>query len=220
MSMRELPAVSGTVRPLLKERQRREREELILEAAEAILAEKGYHAMAMEEIAVRVGIAKGTVYLHFPSKDDLVVALFEREFGAFRQAVEDAAATPGTARSRLEQILRQTYDGMRGRRPHLLLTLAADPAVHSEQIAKRLALREQMNQVNGAIRTILEQGQATGELDPTIPPAVMLTMFLGLLSPRSYEPLLDEYGMSPAELVAYVGRIFFSGITRTRTLEK
>jgi hypothetical protein len=48
----------------------------------------------------------------------------------------------------------------------------------------------------------------------------MLTMFLGLLSPRSYEPLLDEYGMSPAELVAYVGRIFFSGITCTRTLEK
>src|ERR687886_1674798 len=127
MSIRELPAVSGTVRPSLKERQRREREELILEAAEVLLAEKGYHAMAMEEIAARVGIAKGTVYLHFPSRDDLVVALFEREFGAFRQAVEEAAATPGTARSRLEQILRQTYDGMRGRRGQLFLAPPPHP---------------------------------------------------------------------------------------------
>src|ERR671927_1349789 len=111
MSMRELPAVSGTVRPSLKERQRREREELILEAAEALLAEKGYHAMAMEEIAARVGIAKGTVYLHFPSKDDLVVALFERDLAAFRAVVEAAANSPGTARARLEQILTQTYTG-------------------------------------------------------------------------------------------------------------
>jgi AcrR family transcriptional regulator len=52
----------------LKDRQREERERLILEAAEELLAEKGYHEMSIDDIAARVGVSKGTVYLHFPSK--------------------------------------------------------------------------------------------------------------------------------------------------------
>ena len=62
----------------LKEKQRQEREELILQAAEEVLAEKGYYETSVDEIAARVGIAKGTVYLHFPGKEDLVIAILER----------------------------------------------------------------------------------------------------------------------------------------------
>ena len=54
----------------LKDRQREERERLILEAAEELLAEKGYHEMSIDEIAARVGVSKGTVYLHFSSKEE------------------------------------------------------------------------------------------------------------------------------------------------------
>ncbi len=70
---------TGTPHRSLKERQRQERAALILQAAEEVLAEKGYHETSMDEIAARVGVAKGTVYLHFPSKEDLVFALFEQE---------------------------------------------------------------------------------------------------------------------------------------------
>ena len=210
-------AEPGPMRLSLRERQRLEREELILEAAEALLAEKGYHAMSMDEIATRVGIAKGTVYLHFPSKDDLVVALFERDLAAFRAVVEAAANSPGTARARLEQILTQTYTGMHNRRTRLLITLATDPTVRKELPDRRLELREHMCQVHSAIQTILEDGQAHGEFDPTIPTVVLRTMFLGLLSPHSYEPLLDAEGLSPTDLVRYVGRVFFSGITKVHT---
>src|SRR5581483_8243141 len=59
----------------LKERQRQEREQLILRAARELLMERGYHDMSIDEIAERVGISKGTVYLHFASKEDLVLAL-------------------------------------------------------------------------------------------------------------------------------------------------
>ena len=45
----------------LKDRQREERERLILEAAEELLAEKGYHEMSIDEIAARVGVSQGTV---------------------------------------------------------------------------------------------------------------------------------------------------------------
>src|SRR5579863_2249574 len=62
----------------LKEKQRREREELILQAAEEVFQEKGYYEASMDEIAARVGIAKGTIYTHFPGKEELVIELFNR----------------------------------------------------------------------------------------------------------------------------------------------
>src|SRR5215467_1676427 len=89
----------------LKEKQRKEREELILQAAEEVLAEKGYHETSMDEIAARVGIAKGTVYLHFPSKEDLVIALYERNIEKVSQAVEAILSSELTARAKMEQLL-------------------------------------------------------------------------------------------------------------------
>lgn len=50
----------------LKEKQREERRTLILQMGEEVLMEKGYYEASIDEIAARVGIAKGTVYLHFP----------------------------------------------------------------------------------------------------------------------------------------------------------
>ncbi len=88
---------STTTTRSLKEKQRQEREALILQAAEEVLAEKGYHETSMDEIAARVGIAKGTVYLHFPSKEDLVVALFEGNIQKMAQEVEVILSSELTA---------------------------------------------------------------------------------------------------------------------------
>src|SRR5258708_30382160 len=77
----------------LKERQRQEREDLILQAAEEILTEKGYYETSMDEIAARVGVAKGTLYLHFPGKEDLVFALFNREVETFTQLVQQTSSS-------------------------------------------------------------------------------------------------------------------------------
>src|SRR5947209_10098101 len=94
----------------LKEKQRQEREALILQAAEEILAEKGYHETSMDEIAARVGVAKGTVYLHFPSKEELVIAIFERSLQQVLQGLEEAFMQDGTNRAKLAAMFRFFYD--------------------------------------------------------------------------------------------------------------
>ena len=52
----------------LKEKQRQERVELIIQAAEAVLLEKGYYDTSMDDIANRVGIAKATIYPAFQGR--------------------------------------------------------------------------------------------------------------------------------------------------------
>jgi AcrR family transcriptional regulator len=52
--------------------------DLILDAADRLLASRGYRGLTMEELAEQVGIGKGTIYLHFRSKEELVLAHIDR----------------------------------------------------------------------------------------------------------------------------------------------
>ncbi len=52
--------------------------ELILDGVDALLARFGYRKMTMEDLARQVGIGKGTIYLHFPGKEELALAHVDR----------------------------------------------------------------------------------------------------------------------------------------------
>ena len=54
------------------------REEAIVQAVNRLLAEKGFDAMTVDEVAAKVGIAKASLYKHFPSKEDLAAAAMVR----------------------------------------------------------------------------------------------------------------------------------------------
>ncbi len=204
----------STIRSL-KEKQRQEREELILQAAEEMLAEKGYHETSMDEIAVRVGIAKGTVYLHFPSKEDLVMAIFERGMLKLLEGVEASIASETTTRAKMEAVLRFMYGGFFNKRGEALFSIFGSNSGELRRLfaEKKGQMYAQWEQLSARISSLLEEGKAAGEFDTTIPTGVMLNAFFSLLAPKLNERLIAEGQMSPDELVEYLGRFYFKGIT-------
>ena len=58
-----------------KEREKMARKNAILEAARTVFFEKGFHAATMDQIAETAELSKGSLYLHFPSKEELYVTL-------------------------------------------------------------------------------------------------------------------------------------------------
>ncbi len=74
-----------------KQREIRQREAKILELARPIIAAGGLSALSMESIAAQIQTAKGTVYNHFPNKEEIVLALavqaVERRLELFNTAV-------------------------------------------------------------------------------------------------------------------------------------
>lgn len=63
-----------------------ERRRQILEAASEVFARKGFYEARMEDIAEQTGLSKGTLYLYFESKDDLIIAILDLIFqGEFNQ---------------------------------------------------------------------------------------------------------------------------------------
>jgi TetR/AcrR family fatty acid metabolism transcriptional regulator len=201
----------------LKEKQRQEREALILQAAEEVLMEKGYHETSIDEIASRVGIAKGTVYLHFASKEDLVIALFAQDLEKFQQLVDSTAASELTARAKMEAILRVLYGSFFSKRYQLLYSLSNSADLRRIFVEKKGCMREMWEQISARITILLEEGKAAGEFDTTIPTSVMLSAFFSLISPKSYDRLMIEGQMSQEEVSRQLGRIYFKGIAAVDT---
>jgi AcrR family transcriptional regulator len=71
----------------------RRNHELLVVAAREVFAERGVEA-SLEEIARRAGVGVGTLYRHFPNRDALVEAVFERRIGEFVAIAEAAVAEP------------------------------------------------------------------------------------------------------------------------------
>jgi AcrR family transcriptional regulator len=95
--------VSSVIETVLSPKQReiREREELILQVARGMFFEQGYYGLTMAKIAKRVGCAKGTVYLHFPCKEDLIVAIAQRCHARRQAMLERAGRFRGRSRERV-----------------------------------------------------------------------------------------------------------------------
>lgn len=194
----------------LKERQRQEREALILQVAEEVLVEKGYYETSIDEIASRVGIAKGTVYLHFPSKEDLVFAIVVREIKQLMAEIEEIAGTEGSAQSKLERILLRLYGNFVKRMQLLSGTFHSIAPHQLKEHGKRMM--ELWEEAAGSIRVIVEQGKAAGEFTLDIPTVVMVSAFFSLLSPGSYARLMLGEKIEGAELAKCLGRIYCKGI--------
>ena len=202
-----------TVPRTLKERQRQEREALILQTAEEVLLEKGYHETSIDEIAARVGIAKGTVYLHFPSKEDLVIAIYQREMLQLLQYIDSIIGSHITALAKVEAIFELMYGGLMSTRMRLLFSITNSAGLKHLLVEKTGCLREMWDQLTERLNSLFEEGKAEEALDSTLPTMVMVSAFYSLLSPKRYDRLTADGQMSGEEIATYLKRIFLHGIS-------
>jgi AcrR family transcriptional regulator len=87
-----------------------ERKEQILDAAEKVFTNKGFDEARMDDIAEGTGVSKGTLYLYFKSKEDLIIAILDR---IFRGMFERLEARTGEELSATEAIWRFTNEAAR-----------------------------------------------------------------------------------------------------------
>ena len=76
----------------------------ILDAAVEVIAERGYFNSPISAIAKRAGVADGTIYLYFKSKDEVLRTAIDTTFARFYQQVEEKFETLNGPREQLEYI--------------------------------------------------------------------------------------------------------------------
>lgn len=91
--------------PARRRLNRVEREASLLEAAAKIVADEGVEGLTMEGLAARAGINKALPYRFFANRDEVLVALWERETSAFDAEIEAALAGTESLEAKLQAIL-------------------------------------------------------------------------------------------------------------------
>src|SRR5215218_270341 len=77
----------------------------IRDAAMRVIARKGMASATMQEIADEAGIAKGTIYLYFRDRDDLVEKTFDSAMSALHKRVDEALETEGSFEAKLRAVV-------------------------------------------------------------------------------------------------------------------
>lgn len=194
----------------LKEKQRLEREQLILECAERILLDKGYHDMNMDEIAAAVGIAKGTLYLHFPKKEDLAFALVKPKILSFLESVEEAKAHPGDAKEKLLFLLKREMSGS-----FFQFLLKGSPDMTSIFRTRQEEVNQILADIFKGIHQILEEGRRKGVFDSDLPIEFMSTSFVNLFDPHLYKEMVEVRKMPIEEFHHHLANLYFRGIMKS-----
>ncbi|MFF0197091.1 TetR/AcrR family transcriptional regulator [Streptomyces anulatus] len=86
------------------------RRDLILKAAVRVFARQGFAATRVDDVAGEAGVAKGSVYLHFDSRDALLAAAFEEYRAHSRAVIQQARTGPGDGLERLARLVRSVLD--------------------------------------------------------------------------------------------------------------
>ena len=170
--------------------------ERLLHAAREVVEAGGYRAASVAAIADRAGVAAGTLYRHFASKEELFVELFRSVCDREVEAMRDAAAVEGLGETeRITRVL-GTFAERALRRPRLAWALLAepvDPAVDAERLAYRARYAELLAEA-------LRAAVAAGEI-PAQPVGLTAAALVGGCGEALVGPLAAE-GADAEETIA------------------
>jgi AcrR family transcriptional regulator len=184
------------------------REDAIIGVVNRLLAEKGFDAMTVDEVAAQVGIAKASLYKHFPSKEDLAAAAMVRVMRR-AQAYLEALPESMPPLDKLRAVVRWTME---------LKLVGEMPSLPSQNSSLRATLIANADYMNGLIEVSdhlgawIEAAQAQGLVNPKLPAiAVLYTLYA-----RACDPVLEFLQMggqhTDAEIADLVLSTCFEGL--------
>ena len=155
----------------------RDKRERILDAAETIFAKHGFFAAKVSDVAKEAGVADGTIYLYFKSKDELLISLFERRMEQLNAALK-AAIAGKPPREQLRAFIR-AYVQLVHDEPAATEVLT----IELRQSSKFMKEYDNPEFVDFLLTLggILAAMQDSGEMDASIPSHVAARMIFGIL---------------------------------------
>ncbi|MBK6008846.1 TetR/AcrR family transcriptional regulator [Ramlibacter ginsenosidimutans] len=196
-----------------RERRKEARPGELLDAALDLFVEKGYAATRSEEVAARAGVSKGTLFLYFPSKEELFKAVVrENMSGRFAEWEEEFAAFEGSTAEMIRYCLRVWWERIGATRASGITKLMISEARNFPELAT-FYQQEVIRPGTDLMRRILQRGVDRGEFAPIdveygvyalVAPMIFLIMMkhsLGACAPQDYPLDAQRYVETMADLL-------------------
>ncbi len=211
-SRRPTPAAynRGMKKPSMREHLLQVRQDAIISVVNQLLAEKGYDAMTVDEVAAQAGLSKAVLYKHFRSKEELAVAamvvVLER---AMAFAESPAVVTLAAPIDRLKAVVRWTLQAqLEGAMPSLP---AQNSALRSYLASDRTFTRRLMG-LSDILGDWIEAGLADGTLDAELPGEVILFTLYARACDQVLQVLKAARQHSDEAICDFILRSCFAGL--------
>lgn len=179
----------------------------LLEAAQAVFADSGYHAASMDEIAVRASVSKPVLYQHFPGKLDLYLALIDRHTEEVPRRVRDALAATHDNAERLGAATSAFFEFVDGDDGAFRLVFESD-------LIDEPAVRQRVRQMDGECAALVAEVIAEDTGLPQAQAQVLGTALVGMAQVVARDWLHQEPAtrMSRAEAEGLVIALGWRGL--------
>ncbi|MEO8805037.1 MAG: helix-turn-helix domain-containing protein [Burkholderiaceae bacterium] len=192
------------------------REDAIVASVNRLLAEKGFDAMTVDEVAADVGIAKASLYKHFTSKEELAAAAMIRVLDHALAFIAGLETQPKAAIEQLKAVARWTMQvQLVGEMPSLP---AQNSSLRAALTANRTYL-DRLFEVSDKLGAWIAAAQKSGQLNRKLPPEVVLyTLFA-----RACDPVLgllkSSGNHSDEQIIEMLLSTCFDGLAGTARLK-
>ncbi|MEP7303314.1 MAG: TetR/AcrR family transcriptional regulator [Caldimonas sp.] len=161
MTLRALPSAAPPV--ATRQRRKEARPQELLDAALDLFVEKGFAATRSEEVAARAGVSKGTLYLYYPSKEELLKEVIRNNVvNQIAEGVEIVRAFEGSSSELLAHMMRLWWERVGETRASGILKLMMSEVRNFPEIAQ-FWIDEVISPAHRMIAGIVERGIARDE---------------------------------------------------------
>jgi TetR/AcrR family transcriptional regulator, fatty acid metabolism regulator protein len=187
------------------------KKDAILRAAIDVFAERGYFNAQVADVARAAGVAAGTVYLYFQSKDHLLVSIFER---TMRQCLAEGRASAARTRDPRERLrhFARLHLGYLGRDRNLAIVFQVELR-QSTKFMERFS-STMVQDYLGLIRQAIGDGQRAGVIRADINATVAAKVFFGALDEMATNWILSKRRYKLAPMADEVLDIFLNGVNQ------
>lgn len=187
-----------------------EKYQRILDAAVEVIAERGYFKSPVSEIAKRAGVADGTVYLYFKSKDDVLRTAIDRRFETFYQQIADAFVTIEGPREQLEYIAQVHLESYQVNRSMAVLL-----QTEMRQSAKFIAefSHRHLARYIQTVREVVRRGQEMGIFRRDLSDGVVAHCMFGTIDELVSSAVFTGRAYDAKATAAQVMDVLLNGIT-------
>lgn len=194
----------NSIRPIVADKR-----EAILRAAIRVFANYGYFSSKVADIARAAGVADGTVYLYFKSKEEILHSIFDRSMEEAIAEGRKQLADVSDPREKLRRIALLHLERLGSDRDLAVVfqvELRGSTKFMEEFSAAGFA------EYLGLIRSVFEEGQQAGVFRPDLNAKVVAKVLFGALDEMATNWILSKRRYKLAPLADQVLDIFFNGV--------
>lgn len=164
-----------------RQRRKQDRPLELMEAALALFGEKGFAATRAEEVALRAGVSKGTLYLYYPSKEELLKAVIRENLSRLiSEGLERVDGHEGSTAELLGQLLQAWWERVGNTPASAIHKIMMSEARNFPEIAAFYA-REVIEPANKLLRRTVQRGIDRGEFRPVALDEITLVLLSPIL---------------------------------------